>query len=158
MGLNRRTRTILIIVIIVLLLLAILICRGCSGSGDAPSSEVNFTEGSTAEPVMDEGSDMSGLVGMWDSSSSALGDISIVIEKTAPVPDSDGSSQYVSGYVVFGEDPSVDPIAPLSGVAVSTGAGLYEVPFSRPGSSGMMSVPYRTSYRLPQRALAALIA
>jgi hypothetical protein len=127
MELNRRTRTIFFIVIIILLLLAILVCRGCSGSRDGPSTEVNSTEGSTTEPVIEAGSDTSGLVGMWDSSSSVLGDIRIVIDKTAPIPDSDEGSQYVSGYVVFGEDPLGDPIAPLSGVAVSTGEGLYEV-------------------------------
>ena len=36
--------------------------------------------------------------------------------------------------------------------------GLYLLPFSKPGLSGMMSVPYNASYRLPHLALAAFNA
>lgn len=124
---KRRTRTILIIVVILLLLLAILLCRGCSGKGDTPTTDVVSTEAVPVETTMVGAPDGSSLVGRWDGSSSVLGDISIIIEKTAPVSDSDEHSLYVSGYVLFGEDPSVDPIAPLSGLASSTGEGLYEV-------------------------------
>lgn len=126
----RRSRTVLIIVIVLLLLLlAILLCRGCSGSSDTPSTSVSPTERSSAEaaPTESASAETDDLVGRWEGSSSVLGEISIIIERTAPVPDADENSQYVSGYVVFGEDSSVDPIAPLSGIANSTGDGLYEV-------------------------------
>lgn len=124
---TQRTRTIIIIIaVIILLLLAILLCRGCSGFQEA-SPNADPTKGSPAEPMQDDGLVSPGLVGKWIGSSAILGDISVVIEKVAPVQDSDESSQYVTGYVIYGGDPSGDPIAPLAGVAVPTGADLYEV-------------------------------
>ncbi len=127
---DRRPRTLLIIVIvIILLLLALLLCRGCSGSTDTPSTDVGPAERSSAEPSPTESAspETADLVGRWEGSSSVLGDFSIIIERTAPLPDADGSSQYVSGYIVFGADPSSDPVAPLSGTANSTEEGLYDV-------------------------------
>jgi len=127
---DRRPRTLLIIVIvIILLLLALLLCRGCSGSTDAPSTDIGPTERSSAEPSPTESAspEAADLVGRWEGSSAVLGEISIIIERTAPVPDADETSNYVSGYIVFGADPSSDPIAPLSGTANSTEEGLYDV-------------------------------
>ena len=126
---DRRSRTVLIIVIvIILLLLALLLCRGCSGSTDRPPTDVGPTGRSSAElsPSALTSPVTADLVGRWEGSSAVLGDFSIIIERMAPVPDADETSNYVSGYIVFGVDPSSDPVAPLSGTANSTEQGLYE--------------------------------
>jgi len=109
--------------------LALLLCRGCSGSTERPSTDVGPTERSSAEPSATEftSPEAADLVGRWEGASSVLGVFSIVIERTAPAPDADETSNYVSGYIVFGADPSSDPVAPLSGTANSTEEGLYEV-------------------------------
>lgn len=130
MEVKRRDRTILIIVIaVILLLLALLLCRGCSGTSDTPSTGENPTERSSSgpSPTGSTQPEAVNLEGRWKGSSSVLGNYSIVFEMAVPVSGGDETSQYVAGYVLFGDDPSGDPVAPLSGVANATGDGMYEV-------------------------------